>query len=943
MCARPTSSFLAAVLLWSAPALAQQIITTVAGGGPDNVPAIDAGLGRPTGVTIEVQGNLYIAAADLNRVFRVDASTGILTAVAGSGLSGFSGDGGPASSASLTNPRGVAVDGAGNLFIADTSNNRIRKVDTAGTITTVAGNGTAGFSGDGGPATSASVERPVAVAVDGAGNLFIADGIHERIRRVNTSGSITTVAGNGTFGFSGDGGPATSASLANPSGVAVDGAGNLFIADFANHRIRRVNAAGTITTVAGNGTIGFSGDGGPATSASLRNPLGVAVDGAGNLFIADFIDQRIRRVNTAGTITTVAGNGASGFSGDGGPATSANLAYPIGVAVDGAGKLFIADWFNERIRRVDAAGTITTVAGNGTFGFGGDGGPATSASLREPLGVAVDAAGNLLIADTSNQRIRRVDPAGTIMTVAGNGTFGFSGDGGPATSGSLSFPAGLAVDGAGNLFIADTLNHRIRRVDAAGTITTVAGNGTLGFSGDGGPATSASLWNPVGVAVDGAGNLLIADSANKRIRRVDTAGTITTVAGNGLGVFSGDGGPATSAGLPAPWGLAVDGAGNLFITDTDNHRVRRVDTAGTITTVAGNGLGVFSGDGGPATSASLKSPFGVAVDGASNLLIADSDGRIRRVDIGGTIMTVAGNGLFGFSGDGGPATNARFAGPRGLAVDGAGNLSIADQANHRIRRISAPENTPPGSKVSYQTLVTLPNGSEATVSLTFGAVLSGGNTTVTTSSAGPPSPNGFKLGQPPVYYNITTTAEFTGLVEVCLHWVEGQFKNEANLRLLHYTGTSWEDVTTSVDGAGNTICGLTTNLSPFAIAETAYDFAGFAPPLLADGSASIQQSKLGRTIPVKFRLERFGLSVSNAVATLEVFKVIDAATGTVDTTDLTIDSGQSGDSGNQFRYDAVDEHYVFNLSTKGWTAPATYKLTVRLDDGSEYSVQFSLR
>jgi hypothetical protein len=277
-----------------------------------------------------------------------------------------------------------------------------------------------------------------------------------------------------------------------------------------------------------------------------------------------------------------------------------------------------------------------------------------------------------------------------------------------------------------------------------------------------------------------------------------------------------------------------------------------------------------------------------------------------------------------------------------FGFSGDDNLSAADVNNHRIRRVSAPENTPSGSNVAYQPSVTLPDGSDTTVSLAFGEVLSGGTTTVTTTSAGPPPPYGFKFGQPPVYYDITTTAEFTGLVEVCFHWVEGQFKNEANLRLLHHTGTAWEDVTTWADGASNTICGLATSLSPFAIAEVAYDFMGFSPPLLADGSASIQQRRQGRTIPVKFRLERFGLALSNAVATIEVFMVVDAATGTVDTTDLTSDSGQSGDSGNRFRYDAAAEQYVFNLSTKGWTAPATYELVVRLDDGSEYTVLFSL-
>ena len=285
-------------------------------------------------------------------------------------------------------------------------------------------------------------------------------------------------------------------------------------------------------------------------------------------------------VDTAGTITTVAGTGAGGFSGDSGLATNAQLyvgfVYPSGVAVDPTGNLFIADVVNNRVRKVDTAATITTVAGTETFGFSGDGGPAANAELFYPSGVAVDTAGNLFIADVENHRIRMVDAAGTITTVAGTGAGGFSGDGGPATNAQLTYPSGVAVDTAGDLFVGDTGNNRIRMVDAAGTVTTVAGTGTFGFSGDGGPAASAQLSGPSGVAVDRAGNLFIADHDNNRIRKVDSAGTISTVAGNGGGGFSGDGGPAASAQLAGPSGVVVDLAGNLFIADAGNNRIRMV-------------------------------------------------------------------------------------------------------------------------------------------------------------------------------------------------------------------------------------------------------------------------------------------------------------------------------------------------------------------------------
>ena len=680
--------------------LAVGTIETVAGGGPpDGVSALDIGM-RGSDTAVDSDGNLFIAS--LRRIFRVDAVSGLISTVAGNGTFGFSGDGGSANSAQLSEPNGVTVDGAGNLFIADTSNRRIRRVDAAtGLISTVAGDGTFGFGGDGGPAISAQLRQPMGVAVDAAGNLFIADSADHRIRRVDAAtGLISTVAGDGTSGFSGDGGPAISAQLSAPFVVDVDGAGNLFIADLGNQRIRRVDAAtGVISTVAGNGTSGFSGDGGSATSAKLANPLSVAVGDAGDLFIADQVNHRIRRVDGAtGLISTVVGNGSGGFSGDGGPANSAQLLNPHGVTVDGAGNLFIADFSNNRIRRVDVdTGLISTVAGNGTTGFSGDGGPATNAQLRA-FAVAVDTAGHLFIADRSaGNRIRRVDATTRLIsTVAGNGTTRKSGDdGGPATSAGLNNISGVALDATGHLFICESSFDRIRRVDAAtGIISTVAGIGTQGFSGDGGPATSAKLANPNGVAVDGAGNLFIADLGNHRIRRVDAAtGLISTVAGGG---FGGDGGPATSASLNTPVAVAVDAAGHLFIATnhSSSQRIRRVDaTTGVITTVAGGG---FGGDGGPATSASLITPVAVAVDATGNLFIAEAIGqRIRRVDaVSGVISTVAGNGSQGFSGDGGPATSAQLSGPNGVAVDATGQLFIADGSNQRIRRVtldSAPD------------------------------------------------------------------------------------------------------------------------------------------------------------------------------------------------------------------------------------------------------------
>ncbi len=328
-------------------------------------------------------------------------------------------------------------------------------------------------------------------------------------------GIIATVAGNGNAGSTGDGGPATAATIGNPCGVAVDAAGSFYIADCVNHRIRKINASGIITAVAGTGVAGFSGDGGPATSASLFEPSGMVVDAAGNLYIADTLNNRIRKVTPSGIITTFAGGGGS--LGEG-PATSAGLANPVGLAVDGAGNVYIADTGNSRIRKVNSAGIITTVTGNGDEAFAGDGGPAAGAPVNLPRGVAVDGAGNIYIADTNNRRIRKVNTVGVITTVAGFGALGFSGDGGPAVNAAFNLPWGIAVDGFGNLYIADSNNQRIRKVDSAGIITTLAGNGNLGYSGDGGLATSAALA-AFGVAVDGIGNVYVADITNHRIRK----------------------------------------------------------------------------------------------------------------------------------------------------------------------------------------------------------------------------------------------------------------------------------------------------------------------------------------------------------------------------------------------------------------------------------------
>ena len=599
-----------------------------------------------------------------------------------------------------------------------------------------------------------------------------------------TVGDIYTVAGNGSSGYTGDGGPARDAELGFVQAAAVDGAGNVLLSDSVNSLIRVVAArsgtfygqvmtAGDIYTVAGNGTLGYSGDGGPATQAELNFPDGVAIDPDGNLAIADAGNSRVRVVAarsgtfygqamTAGDIYTVAGDGSSGLAGNTGPATDAALNFPEGVTFDSAGNLVIADNANHRVRVVAAqsgtfygramrAGHIYIAGGNTVPGSSGNRGLARNAVLYVQASgptasaVTVDGRNDLvaqsdqvwLVCRISGSYFGRSLAAGRIYQIAGDGFAGYSGDRGPAQVAQVWAPRGLAIDRAGNLVIADTNNNRVRVVAArtgtfygramtVGRIYTVAGTGTPDFSGDGGPATAAQLFTPEAVALDRAGNLVIGDAGNNRVRVVAeragtfygqamTAGDIYTIAGDGDQRSSGDGGPATAAGL-TPGAIAIDGAGNLVIADSypnvdiSNNRVRVVAaatgtfygqamTAGDIYTVAGTGHPGYSGDGGPATAAELSNPDGVAVDQAGNLVIGDTYNNVVRVVAArtgtfygqamtaGDIYTVAGNGTPGFAGDGGSARQAELSSPEGVAVDRAGDLVIGDGGNGRVRLV----------------------------------------------------------------------------------------------------------------------------------------------------------------------------------------------------------------------------------------------------------------
>src|SRR5271157_539612 len=641
------AGFLAAVFAISGAAQTYTIRTFAGGGLPENVAGANASLSTISGMAMDRAGNLYLALGDYNIVLRLDANTGVLTGVAGNGMASFGGDNGPATGALLNNPTAVAVDGAGDLYIADAGNSRIRTVSAAGVIATFAGNGTAGFTGDYGPAPAAQFNGPADLAIAPSGDLYVADFYNQVVRKIS-GGVVTTVAGSGSYGYGGDGGPATGALLAGPAGIALDAVGNLYIADAYNHRVRMVQN-GIITTVAGNGTPGYGGDNAAAAGAMLKLPTGVAVDSTGKLYIADYGNCRIRLVS-AGIITTVAGTGTAAYTGDHVAATAASLAAPQRLSTDAAGNVYIGD--GTRVRKV-ANGAISTIAGGGTPI--GENGPAAGAQLLSPEGLSIDAAGNVYIADAGTARVLKV-AGGILSRAAGGGAA--SGDGVPAASAQLTAPSGVAVESSGVLYIADTPAARVRKV-SGGVISTAAGGGST--LGDNGPATSAQLLEPQAVAVNSAGSLYIADA--NRVRMV-SGGTISTVAGNGGAGYQGDGGVATAAMVSGPSGVAMDSSGNLFIADTGNNRIRQV-AAGIIATVAGNGTYGFTGANGAPTGATLGAPSAVAVDAAGNLYVTDAY-RVLRIS-GGKIAPIAG-----------------LAAPQGLAVDSAGNVYVSAPSSQRV-------------------------------------------------------------------------------------------------------------------------------------------------------------------------------------------------------------------------------------------------------------------
>ena len=569
------------------------------------------------------------------------------------------GDGAAATRALLIQAEGIAVDPNGNLYIADAANHRVRKVTRAGTISTFAGTGIAGFSGDGGPAAGAQLNAPYGLAYDARGNLYIADLGNARVRRVGVDGAITTIAGGGLVpaGGANEGSLGTFVSLTAPRNLALDGYGSIYISDFGANCVYRLSQEGSLTTVAGSGTHGFSGDGMAATRAQLYYPTAIAIDRQGAMYIADSQNHLIRKV-VNGVISSIARAATpTGLAIDtfgtlyvadrsageiltfpvGGRATALNLgARDLAFGPDGY--LYAAD--GAVVRRVSFSGPSTVVAGGATLASG-DMGDATLARLNHPSGVTADASGNIYIADRDNHRIRRVGVDGIITTIAGTGDAGDSGDGGLAVKAQLNSPSAVTVDAGGNLYIADSGNHRIREVTAAGVILPIG--------------AGAGFISPAYALADSAGNVYISDSEAGAIFKITPAGTLTTVL----------------ARLQEPRGLAFDAVGNLYFTEVAGKRVQRLGLRGDVVNL---GPGVWS------------APEAVAVSGTGDVLVADMGRQqILRVSSSSDVTPVAGDASAGFAGDGKAASYAKLSSPWDIAAGPAGTFYIADLDNNRIR------------------------------------------------------------------------------------------------------------------------------------------------------------------------------------------------------------------------------------------------------------------
>ena len=693
----------------------------------NNVDATSAPFIGPADMAEDANGNLYISSPDLHVIRKVDTN-GKITTFAGTGGQAWDGDGDLATKALFNGPHGLAFDASGNLYVADRNNHVVRKIDTNGIITTVVGKGgDSGFSGDGGAATSAQIYQPYDVVFDAAGNMYIST--YRRIRKVDTSGNISTIAGDGGESYRGDGGLATSATISDPAHMVFDKSGKLYFADFGHHVVNVIDTDGNFYHVYGVGDkSGTSSD----DPKRLNTPFGVAyhnwkVDARNEdeelLYIMDYNNHVIIQLQLPSGGSTNAqryteaeilwgSEGDAGFAGDGDSDWDENARFNqienmiTSFSADAAGLkavYHISDYANHRVRKIveeetfannTDASSMSTVAGADIYN--GTNIAANTARLYVPRNSAFDKNGNYFVADQGLHIIRKIDTNGIITTVAGTpGVSGFSGDGGAATSAKLNNPRGVTVDSQGNLYINDTENHRIRKVDSNGAISTLAGDGDGNFSGDDGASTSAKINFPYQITVDASDNVYFADYNNQRIRKIDTNGTITTVAGNGTAGYDGDGNLAINAKINYALGVTVDVSGNLYIADTGNNVIRKVDTNGKISTLAGSTDGSSGYSEGSGSEAKFSGPSTLATDSKGNVYVTDtSNQRVRKITPSGAVSTVVGNGNRGYeNSENFAALTSGITGPYGIAIDANDNIYLSDSWSYLVRKITPRKST----------------------------------------------------------------------------------------------------------------------------------------------------------------------------------------------------------------------------------------------------------
>jgi sugar lactone lactonase YvrE len=679
-------------------------------GGPGNVDGTGsvAAFNGPDATAVDGSGNVYVADSS-NHTIRKITSAGVVTTLAGTpGVSGTAD--GTGTSAQFNTPWGVAVDGSGNIYVGDSGNSTIRKVTPAGVVTTFAGSAGNYIEADG-SGTSAALNGPSGLAFDTSGNLFVADQYGDTIRKITPAGMVTTLSGSWRQTGTSDG-TGSAARFDSPTGLAVDSAGNVYVADHYNHTIRKVTQAGVVTTLAGLGGTSGSADG-TGSAARFMSPMGVAVDSAGKVYVADAAGETIRVVTPGGVVTTLSGSAGLKGSIDG-TGAAARFNGPDGLSLSSSGTLYVSDNANNTIRAVSTGGVATTFAGS-VANTGTIDGTGSAARFNGCNGVAVDSGSNVYIADSLNHTIRKVSPAGVVTTLAGSA--GVSGTAnGTGNTARFNGCNGVAVDSAGTVYVADTINCTIRKVTATGVVTTLAGSPSLSGTADG-SGTVARFYYPNGLAVDSGGNLYVSDAGNGTIRKVTSAGVVTTLAGNPLLAGFSDG-TGSAAYFSYPAAVAVDSGSNVYVADENNNRIRKVTQGGVVTTLAGSSDGSVDGTG---TAAMFFSPHGVAVDAAGNIYVADEVNRtVRKVTSAGVVTTIGGSpGVIGGCDGVGSAANFRV--PWGIAVDTSGKLYLTED-----------------SRVSKGTYISAPPSISTTSPLPSGTVGLGYTLPLAASGGAPP-------------------------------------------------------------------------------------------------------------------------------------------------------------------------------------------------------------